>query len=101
MGYVGISTGEMIPNQKQQQTEAEAYSNFINSINSEFTKKEYNLKFNYFMQFFSLANHQDMVLISESDLESRIRDYIIYLRHDKRLAPTTVSSYITPIAHFY
>jgi hypothetical protein len=42
-----------------------------------------------------------MVLISESDLESRIRDYIIYLRHDKRLVPTTVSSYITPIAHFY
>src|SRR5690242_4487251 len=91
----------MIPNQKQQQTEAEAYSNFINSINSEFTKKEYNLKFNYFMQFCSLSNHQDMVLISESDLESRIRDYIIYLRHDKRLVPTTVSSYITPIAHFY
>ena len=90
----------MIPNQQKQQTE-EAYSNFINSINSEFTRKEYNLKFNYFMQFCNLANHQDMVLISESDLESRIRDYIIYLRHDKRLAPTTVSSYITPIAHFY
>ena len=42
---------------QQQQAEAEeAYSNFINSINSEFTKKEYNLKFNYFMQFCSLAN---------------------------------------------
>ena len=53
------------------------------------------------MQFCNVDNHQDMLLISESDLENRIRNYIIYLRHDRRLAPGTVSGYISPIAHFY
>jgi len=99
LGYVGISTGEMIPNQKQQQTEAEAYSNFINSINSEFTKKEYNKKFSYFMQFCQKSRYQDMLLLPDSELESKIRDYIVHLRHDRKLAPATVSSYIAPIVH--
>jgi len=42
-----------------------------------------------------------MLLVSEADLESRISNYIVHLRHDKRLAPATVSSYTAPIAHFY
>ena len=53
------------------------------------------------MQFCNVANHDDMLLFSINDLESRIRDYIIHLRQDKRLAPSTVSSYIVPITHFY
>src|SRR6185437_1768792 len=87
--------------QKQQQSQSEAYSNFIDSINSDITRKEYNVKFDYFMQFCNVQRYEDMLLISESDLESRIRNYIIYLRHDKRLAPGTVSGYIAPIIHFY
>jgi integrase len=85
----------------QQQPIAEAYSNFIDSINSDMTRKKYNLKFDYFMQFCNVAKHEDMLLVSEADLESRIRNYIVHLRHDKRLAPATVSSYIAPIVHFY
>lgn len=65
------------------------------------TKAEYNRKFDYFMQFCNVTKHQDMLLVSEADLDSRIRNYIVHLRHDKRLAPATVSSYIAPIAHFY
>jgi integrase len=91
----------MIIQRQEQQPEEEAYSNFINSINSEITRKQYNAKSDYFMQFCSVDNHQHMLLISESDLENRIRNYIIYLRHDRRLAPGTVSGYISPIAHFY
>jgi len=84
-----------------QQQQTEAYSNFINSINSDMTRKDYKAKFDYFMQFCNVEKHEDMLLISEGDLESRIRNYIIYLRHDKRLAPGTVSGYIAPIIHFY
>ena len=65
----------MVMNQQQQrqqqQPEAEAYGNFINSINSNITRKEYNLKFDYFMQFCSVKDHEGMLLISESDLEAR------------------------------
>ena len=81
--------------------ESDAYSNFINSINSEFTKKEYNKKFSYFMQFCQKSRYQDMLLLPDSELESKIRDYIVHLRHDKRLAPATVSNYIAPIIPFY
>jgi integrase len=42
-----------------------------------------------------------MLSIADGELESSIRDYIVHLRHDKKLAPCTVTSYITPIVHFY
>jgi len=53
------------------------------------------------MQFCQKPSYQDMLLLPDSELESKIRDYIVHLRHDKRLAPATVSNYIAPIIHFY
>ena len=85
----------------QRQQQEEAYSNFINSINSDITRKEYNLKFSYFIQYCEKQNHNDMLLIPVGQLESTIRDYIVHLRRDRKLAPATVSSYVAPIVHFY
>jgi integrase len=85
----------------QRQQQEEAYSNFINSINSDITRKEYNLKFSYFIQYCEKQNHNDMLLIPVSQLESTIRDYIVHLRRNRKLVPATVSSYIAPIVHFY
>ncbi|HEY7227804.1 MAG TPA: tyrosine-type recombinase/integrase [Nitrososphaeraceae archaeon] len=85
----------------QQKKQQEAYSNFINSINSDFTRKEYDLKLKYFVEFCNKSSYEDMLFIAENELEIRIRDYIVYLRRDRRLAPATVSSYIAPIIHFY
>ena len=34
-------------------------------------------------------------------LEGLIRDYIIYLREDRKLSPSTIMSYTSAIAHFY
>jgi len=79
----------------------EAYSNFINSINSDITRKEYNLKLSYFIEFCQRSGHGNILEIEPAKLESIIRDYIVHLRHDKRLAPATVSNYIAPIIHFY
>lgn len=90
---------QLQPQYEQQQSEA--YSNFINSIDSQATRREYNLRLSYFMQFCSLTSHDDMLLISVNDLESKIRNYIVWLRHDRKLAPATVSAYITTIVHFY
>ena len=63
---------------QQQNQQQEAYSNFIDSINSDMTRKDYKAKFDYFMQFCNVQRYEDMLLISEGDLESRIRNYIIY-----------------------
>ncbi|HEY7079534.1 MAG TPA: site-specific integrase [Nitrososphaeraceae archaeon] len=92
----------MVGLQEQQgHPDGEAYANFINAINSAVTRREYKNKFAYFMRWCNVANHDNMLLFSINDLESRIRDYIIHLRHDKRLAPSTVSGYIASIVHFY
>lgn len=77
----------------------EAYSNFINSINSDITRRAYDTNFSHFMKYCgtAIATHQDMLLISVSELESKIRDYIVHLRHDRRLSPGTVSSYLATV----
>ena len=42
-----------------------------------------------------------MLSFPVTKLESTIRDYIVHLRHDRKLSPGTVSSYLAPIIHFY
>ena len=91
----------MINQQRHLQRQEEAYSNFINSINSEETRREYHTNFSYFMKFCQKTTHQDMLLVPVAELESTIRDYIVHLRHHRRLSPSTVSSYMSPIIHFY
>jgi integrase len=81
--------------------QSEAYKNFINSIDSDATKKNYHYFFPYFMRFCKIDNYDNMLKIELSRLESLIRDYIIYLKIDKKLAPGSISAYLSPISHFY
>jgi hypothetical protein len=39
--------------------------------------------------------------IDRAKLEGLIRDYVIYLREDKKLAPGSIATYLAPITHFY
>lgn len=81
--------------------QSEAYRNFIDSINSEETRTSYAKYIRYFMSFCNKTNYEDLLLIDLPKLEGMIRDFIVYLRHEKKLAPSTVSSYLSPIAHFF
>ena len=81
--------------------QSEAYKNFINSIDSDATKKNYHYFFSYFMHFCKIDNYDNMLKIELSRLEGLIRDYIIYLKTDKKLAPGSTSAYLSPISHFY
>ena len=81
--------------------ESEAYKNFVNSIDSEATKESYRKTFPYFMKFCQKTSYDDMLVYDKTTLEGLVRDYIIHLRHDKRLAPASVSLYIAAICHFY
>lgn len=88
--------------QEQRQGDTvEAYRNFINSINSDITRKDYELNFSYFMTFCKITDYEEMAAIKPATLEGLIRDYIIHLRHERSLSPATVSSYLAPITHFY
>jgi len=90
--------------QQQQQisnNDSEAYNNFIDSISSDMTRKIYRINFSYFMTFCKIADYEEMASLQVHVLEGLIRDYIVYLRQERRLSPATVSGYIAPIAHFY
>jgi integrase len=78
-----------------------AYKNFISSINSEVTKKCYHSSLTYFMKFTKLRTYDDLIKLEHPILEGIIRDYIIHLRQDKKLSPTTVSAYLAGVMHFF
>ena len=68
---------------------------------NEMTRKEYGKNIRYFVTFCNKSSYEDLIMMEQTKLESPIRDYIIYLRHGKKLSPATVSSYIAPVAHFF
>ena len=83
---------------------SDAYKNFISSLDSEESKRTYRASFPHFMRFCKVdAGDYDAMLEIQpvKKLEGLIRDYIIYLREDKKVSPATVVSYCTAIAHFY
>jgi hypothetical protein len=53
------------------------------------------------MRFCKKESYGDMLLIEQTKLEGLIRDYIVHLKQDKRLAPASIASYVAAIAHFY
>ena len=79
----------------------EAYTNFINSVDSEATKTNYRRVFPYFMKFCKREAYEQMLNIEIPKLEGLIRDYIIHLKQNKKLAPGSISMYVSGIRHFY
>ena len=82
------------------ESESEAYSNFINSLDSEQSRIHYRRVFPYFMAFCKVDTYDDMLTIEPKKLEGLIRDYIIHLKENKR-SSGTVTSYLSVISHFY
>jgi hypothetical protein len=89
--------------QQQQIESSEVFRNFIYSLDSEVTKRSYRYSINYFMSFLSIGRYEDLVSLNNDTkkLEGFIRDYITYMRQDRKLSPATVSVRIAAISHFY
>lgn len=79
---------------------SEAYSNFINSLDSEESRKHYRAVFPYFMNYCKVQDYDDMLAIEPKRLEGLIRDYIIQLKETGR-SSATITSYLSSISHFY
>ena len=82
------------------ESESEAYTNFVNSLDSEQSRIHYKRVFLYFMQFCKVDKYDDMLKIEPKRLEILIRNYIIQLKENKR-SSATVTSYLSAIAHFF
>lgn len=79
----------------------DAYKNFINSLDSEASRRTYRSAFPQFMRFCKTDSYDAMLQIQPKKLEGLIRDYIIHLREYRKASPATVASYSSCIAHFY
>ena len=102
--YFGLMFGRLWLQRQRQTTvveESDAYRNFINSIDSEATRRNYRYMFSYFMAFCKETSYDDMVGMEPKRLEGVIRDYIIHLKQDKKRSQGNVSVYISAIRHFY
>src|SRR4029079_2885096 len=82
----------------QQDKEQEIYSNFINSINSDVTRLNYELHVNLFKKFCNLSNLSELLLIDEP--QKQIVNYILSLRQ-RGLASSSISTMINAIYHLY
>jgi integrase len=79
-------------------TEQEIYSNFINSINSEVTRLNYDLHVDLFKKFCKQSNLFGLLTINEP--QKHIINYILSLRQ-RGLASSSISTMVNAIYHFY
>lgn len=80
-----------------------SYKNFINSIKSEHTKVTYDRALKYFMTFMKIDGDKYYKLLEKAPrlIEEDIRDYIIYLRDVKKLAPASIALRLACVTHYY
>jgi integrase len=53
------------------------------------------------MRFCKIDNYDEMLQIEPKKLEGLIRDYLIYLREDRKVSPASISVYSSAITHYY
>lgn len=80
--------------------ESGAYDNFINSIKSEVTKKQYTYLLKRYMNYLNYGSI-DMLLQQPKVAETLITHYIVWLKSEQKLSAITVNQYVAAIMHFY
>src|SRR2546421_9145341 len=83
------------------QHQEEAFKNFANSIVSTETRKAYIRWLGYFMNFINIKMFDELLSLDSKSIESHIRDFIIYLRDEKKLSDGTINGYVSSVIHFY
>jgi site-specific recombinase XerD len=79
----------------QQEKEEKLYSNFINSIKSDVTKKIYEYNLCLFMEFCDIDQFNSLVR-----QQNQIIAYLMSLR-EKKLSYNSISTRLNAIYHFY
>jgi integrase len=82
-------------------TSSQAYRNFVHSIKSESTKKDYLIALKYFMLYVKVENVDHLLIPDPKLIQSNIIDFIVYLKNTKKLAPASIATYVASIHHFY
>jgi integrase len=83
-----------------QELQGQAYRNFIHSIRSEATKKDYLASLSYFMRYLKIDDY-DSLMKEPTLIQSNIIDYIIYCKEERKLAPNSIRLHVAGIKRFY
>lgn len=81
-----------------QVSEEDVYFNFINSLKSEVTKKEYEREIRLFMRFCDVTKLSS--LLDMTDIQKQIINYVVSLK-GRGLAFNSISLVFYSIYHFY
>ena len=73
----------------------DVYSNFINSIKSDVTKKIYGYNLRTFMEYCGVKKYEDLI-----GQQNKIIEYLMYLR-EKKLSYNSICTKLNAIYHFY
>ena len=92
--------------QEQQQTNADDiyYSNFVNALKSKTTKTDYTTRLSYFMDFLHVKREEYAELVINKDkkwIENNIKNFLVYLRNDRKISYKSASHYLDAIKKFY
>jgi integrase len=77
------------------------YNNFIYSLKSEVTKKKYLIYLKYYMKFLEITTLSELVNKPQKIIESNIKEYLVYLRNQKKISYHSAVLYLSPLRKFY
>ena len=77
------------------------YDNFINSIRSEVTKKQYDYLLKKYMKYQHFDTIDELLPKDHKLIETDIIRYIVWLKQDQKLSSISISQYVAAIIHFY
>jgi site-specific recombinase XerD len=79
----------------------EAYRNFIYSAKTEATKNSYKKALRQYMIFRHVTGCEELLLGERKLIQSRIIEWLIYLKESKKLSAASVTAYCAALRHFY
>jgi integrase len=87
---------------QRMQNEELYYSNFVNALKTKATKREYQTRLKYFMDYIGAKSYTDLVEnIDKKTVENHIKSYLVYLRQERGITFQSATHYLNPIKKFY
>jgi integrase len=77
------------------------YRNFIHSLRTQSTRSSYLSNLRYYMEFLNVKTLKELIDKPQKIIEADIKDYLVYLRNEKKLSHSTAKTYLAPIRKFY
>ena len=79
----------------------EAYRNFIEAVHSPYTRISYRNSLQLYMEYRKIDDCQQLLEGDPRLIQDQLRDYIIYLREELKVATSTINNRIAAVKKFY